>query len=304
MFIRKKNFIFKNFLLISNFFFVIIGIFYFRNFNFEILKEFNFFILFKTFILILFFSYLRALRLGLVFNVFGLDLNKLQLFYISAVSQSYSLLTPGRVGEIYFIQYLRNRKIKNKIFLFMINKFFEGILLLSLLIFFLIFLYLDLNINNNYEFLIILFFFLFFVSSLIFKLFVFVISRFFKNKIFLNKKIINHIKKRYLKINFFSVASWLVLFYSVHILLEKNLYLDKLFHYSFLNQISVSLPLSFMGIGVRDILFFSTNENLINIPHIDISFTFLFVYFLIISTGFIIFLIRFLFSIFFKKKKY
>ena len=304
MFFKKKKKNFKNLLLISNFLFVVLGIFYFRDFNFEILKEFDFLILFKVIILIFFFSYFRAVRLGLIFDAYGVNFNILQLFYISVVSQSYSLLTPGRVGEIYFIQYLKNRKINNKIFLFIISKFFEGILLLSLLIFFLISLYLELNINNNYEFLLILFFFLFFFNTFIYKLFDFVITTFFINKIPLNKEIINQIKSRYLKINFFSVTSWLILFYSVNILLEKNLNLAKLFNYSFLNQISVSVPLSFMGVGVRDILFFSFNENLINISHIDISFTFLFVYFLIISLGLVIFSLNFLFSIFFKKKKH
>lgn len=290
----------KIFFLLLKLFFVILGIFYFRNFNFEILTEFQFIQLLKIIFLIFLFSFFRAIRLGLIFDIFGTHLKKLQLLYISFVSQSFSLLTPGKFGEIYFIQYLKDKKNKNKFLLFGVNKFFEGILLLSLFIFFLLFIFLNLNINNNYEFLIILFISLFFTNFLIFKTFNFFFNLFFKKKLFISQKIIKKIKIRYFNINLYSTFSWLILFYSVSIVSENYLNLDQLFIYGFLNQLSVSLPFSFMGIGIRDILFSYTGQNFGDISSTFISFNFLFIYFLIISIGFIIFLIKFLFLFFSK----
>ena len=299
IFLIKNKFFLSIFFWLTNFFFLIVGYFYFKNFNFETLDQINNLVILKTILLIFLFSLLRALRLKNIFNILNTKLSFYKYFYISTVSQSYGLLTPARLGEIYFVQFLKSNDKKKKFFIFLISKLFEFILLLSLFFFLLLSLFELIKINNHFYYFLTLFFFLFISNFIIFK---FIKLLFYKYKIiqvFIDKNFFDKACNQYFRINLYSTASWVLLFYSVYYLNSAFLNINNFYSYSFLNQASISLPISFFGIGVRDFLFSFIDTNNLSLL---ISFSFIYVYFLMISLGFLIFFYNFLLNLFFIKK--
>ena len=299
IFLIKNKFFLSIFFWLTNFFFLIVGYFYFKNFNFETLDQINDLVLLNTILLIFLFSLLRALRLKNIFNILNTKLSFYKYFYISTVSQSYGLLTPARLGEIYFVQFLKSNDKKKKFFIFLISKLFEFILLLSLFFFLLLSLFELIKINNHFYYFLTLFFFLFISNFIIFK---FIKLLFYKYKIiqvYIDKNFFYKACNQYFRINLYSTASWVLLFYCVYYLNSAFLNINNFYSYSFLNQVSISLPISFFGIGVRDFLFSFIDTNNLSLL---ISFSFIYVYFLMISLGFLIFFYNFLLNLFFIKK--
>ena len=270
--------------------FIVFSIFYFFNIDFSELNFFNYNQIIAI-IILFFFHLFRILRFYVIFYFLNKKINFFSLVEIYYIGLYLGIITPGRLGEFYRIKLINDLNIPNLsnynfiliekitdifsliyfIFLLLITGFYtlnlQTFVLFSMLVLFVIFL-----IKYGYNF------FTYSIKKIIsfsqklkkkrsFKLF-------FKNNPF---EILGNNKLIFLF--FLTILIWLIFIFAVHVGISSNFNINfletiKLF---VINTFVTALPITIMGIGLREIVLteiFQIN-NILYVAQISFQFIFM-----------------------------
>ena len=282
--------------------FIVFSIFFFFNIDFSELKFFNYNQIIAILILIIFHLF-RILRFYVIFYFLNNKINFFSLVEIYYIGLYLGIITPGRLGEFYRIKLINDLNIPKLsnynfvliekitdifslicfIFLLLITGFYT-LNLQTIVLFFIFVLVGIFFIKNGYHF------FTYSVKKIL------SFSQKFKKKksfklFFKNNSFENLSNKKLIFLFFLTMIIWLIFIFAVHIGINSNFNINfletiKLF---VINTFVTALPITIMGVGLREIVLtdiFQIN----NVLYVaQISFQFIFFNLITTIPGFILF---------------
>jgi hypothetical protein len=215
-------------------------------------------------ITLLVFHFIRAERLQGIIRVYSPNFSLIDSIKLYYVSLAFAIVTPGRTGELYRIKLLNENNIKyaDAIRIFLIEKYTDATTLLLFLIFSLLIVFIpDFNLYSA--------FFLSILISLMFIYMVYLSSASIScmmskdvNKSSTIRSIVNFLselfKIGYSKIfllHLKTVFGWFIFLYALWVGISSIhlLSLVDMIGVHILNSVAVSIPISYMGYGIREI---------------------------------------------------
>ena len=282
--------------------FIVFSIFFFFNIDFSELNFFNYNQIIAILILIIFHLF-RILRFYVIFYFLNNKINFFSLVEIYYIGLYLGIITPGRLGEFYRIKLINDLNIPKLsnynfvliekitdifslicfIFLLLITGFYT-LNLQTIVLFFIFVLVGIFFIKNGYHF------FTYSVKKIL------SFSQKFKKKksfklFFKNNSFENLSNKKLIFLFFLTMIIWLIFIFAVHIGINSNFNINfletiKLF---VINTFVTALPITIMGVGLREIVLtdiFQIN----NVLYVaQISFQFIFFNLITTIPGFILF---------------
>ena len=253
-------------------------------------------------LLLLIFHALRTQRFSNISNAVKSKISYLNLLVIYYHSLSLAIITPGGIGELYRIKLFKDKGLDNwKIYNFlMLEKVTDIIAILTILLLVISKFFFGLNI-----------FFLFFIIVIIISLLIYILhislSFLFNNGPVLKsqsikRKVINLIqsileieKIDFIKIYLFTTVYWLIFLLVLYVGLSSlhTFNIEEMMSIFVINSVSVALPISYMGYGVREIILESTifsSEKSLYIAAIALQYTL--IYFTSVLIGVMVILIN------------
>jgi len=282
--------------------FIFFSIFFFLNIDFSKLNFFNYNQLIAILVLIIFHLF-RILRFYIIFYFLNNKINFFRLVEIYYIGLYLGIITPGRLGEFYRIKLINDLNIPNLsnynflliekitdifslicfIFLLLITGFYT-LNLQTIFLFFTFVLVGIFFIKNGY------YFFTYFTKKII-CFFPKLKKKKFFELFFKNNPFVNLGNKKLIFLFLLTMTIWLIFIFAVHIGINGNFKVNfletiKLF---VINTFVTALPITIMGIGLREIVLteiFQIN----NLSYLaNISFQFIFVNIISALPGFILF---------------
>lgn len=287
----------KHIFFFSKIFFFILAINFFLKVEFDQIKKLDSGI-FYSILTLLIFHFLRILRTKVLFNYLNINFSYSLVSSIYYIGLAFGLLTPGRLGEIYRLKLFKEENLDTKKYLkyFFLEKSTD-LLALFLIISF-IFMFLFLSNRVFLDFIISLLFLVLAFSSKLFLnffLFLFKVKKNKSKKILQITKFIQNMRNYpYFSITIFTCFTWIFFIFSLYStinLLFKFTIVDSLIIFC-INSIVTSLPITFMGLGLRELIITKTNLILNNEIIALISIHFIVVYLISICIGIFYFMRR------------
>ena len=282
--------------------FIIFSIFFFINIDFSKLNFFNYNQIIAILVLIIFHLF-RILRFYIIFYFLNNKINFFRLVEIYYIGLYLGIITPGRLGEFYRIKLINDLNIPNlsNYNFVLIEKITDIFSLICFIFLLLTTVFYTLNLQTIFLFFTFVLVGIFFIKNGYFfftystkKIICFFpklkkkkfFELFFKNNPFENLG-----NKKLIFLFLLTMTIWLIFVFAVHIGINGNFKVNflesiKLF---VINTFVTALPITIMGIGLREIVLteiFQIN----NLSYLaNISFQFIFINIISALPGFILF---------------
>jgi len=287
----------KYIFFLTKIFFLILAINFFIKVEFDQIKKLDSGIFYSILILLIF-HFLRIVRTKVLFNYLNINFSYSLISSIYYIGLAFGLLTPGRLGEIYRLKLFKEENLDTIKYLkyFFLEKSTDLLALFFIISFIFMFFFL-----SNKVFLDFIIGMLFLILALSTKLFINFFLFFFKVKKNKSQKILqiteflqNMKNYPYFTITIFTCFTWIFfifsLYFTINLFFKFNI-VDSLIIFC-INSIVTSLPITFMGLGLRELIIAKTNLILNNEIIALISMHFIVVYSISICIGIFYFVRR------------